>query len=698
MLTIEHAMKYSFSLDALTWSPDEAYIAAQSDSVNVKVWNSITGQCTATLRGHTEKVVSVAWSEDGRLASASEDGQVRIWNAETGQCLKVLGEDEDLDGYLFSIVWSHDGSQIARTSIPPSWAVYYTMLKQIDWRQEGRVWNTDTWEATSNAKPFLSLGWSFNRLLTISPLDSDHVSIQDFVTGEEICSLEDSLDQLYSSAPFEKVFWGQGQIAINHHSHVNVWDITSCKLIATLKDLPGDMSSPISTIVWSEGGIRLASPSVDRKAFSVWDESSKQETTLFGHRNLVAALSWSPDGTRLASYTDDGTIQIWDPAAGASATTADVSTLDFHAEPVESVEWSQNGKYLVSTSLAKNGFQDRYWNSIKVWDASTNQSLFHHESMGTYSWSADGKRIAIVTLHGIEIHDLENPQDNSLDITLSESSDFAVTFHRSFFPTCILTWSRQGDKLACTWLTGTIGFWAVEKDSSLRKMDEYIEFFDKRSPFRPTTWTISSRRIEALAWSDDGNFLAIAATDEIKIWDPNKNQWTITIGDKVPLPELEHKTLAWSKDGTRIAASSHHWVKVWSVTGDLLGKLEIPQTDPQQCSLVRKAGDLCYNSHIDSVQFDGTSRDRLRVMYDFNHTCIYQLPGVLPDINPLDHLSSQSVGYNWDQDENWITYQGKRILKVPIDYRVREDAVAGLGGRIALGCESGQVLIFNLRD
>jgi WD40 repeat protein len=52
----------------------------------IKIWDANTGDVTLTLYGHTERIITVAFSLDGkRIVSAAFDGTVRTWDARSGQ-------------------------------------------------------------------------------------------------------------------------------------------------------------------------------------------------------------------------------------------------------------------------------------------------------------------------------------------------------------------------------------------------------------------------------------------------------------------------------------------------------------------------------------------------------------------------------------------------------------------------------------
>jgi WD40 repeat protein len=57
----------------------------------VKLWDIETGKEIKTLSGHSDSVLSVSFSVDGKtLASGSWDKTVKLWDTETGKEIKTL--------------------------------------------------------------------------------------------------------------------------------------------------------------------------------------------------------------------------------------------------------------------------------------------------------------------------------------------------------------------------------------------------------------------------------------------------------------------------------------------------------------------------------------------------------------------------------------------------------------------------------
>jgi hypothetical protein len=83
-----------------------------------------------------------------------------------------------------------------------------------------------------------------------------------------------------------------------------------------MRTLKGHINQ-VRSVSWSPDGTRLATGSLDGTA-KVWDVTGGRELlTLKGHAGEVI-VSWSPDGTRLATAGYDGTAKVWE-AAGAAA-------------------------------------------------------------------------------------------------------------------------------------------------------------------------------------------------------------------------------------------------------------------------------------------------------------------------------------------------------------------------------------------
>src|SRR5207244_6932322 len=102
----------------------------------------------------------------------------------------------------------------------------------------------------------------------------------------------------------------------------------------------------VNAVAWSPArtGQRVASASGNsffrgEHVVQVWDAVTKAHLlTYSGHTLPVHTVAWSPDGTHIASGSEDKTVQVWDASSGIL-----ILSYSQHTGVVSSVAWSPAG-------------------------------------------------------------------------------------------------------------------------------------------------------------------------------------------------------------------------------------------------------------------------------------------------------------------------------------------------------------------
>ena len=341
-------------------------------------------------------------------------------------------------------------------------------------------------------------------------------------------------------------------------SLVQVFDLRTGKVVATLEG----HNSYISEATYSPDGKRILTVSNDTTA-KVWDaETGKELFTLNGHTSALTRAVFSPDGKKIATCERAAVIKIWDAETGK-----ELLALRGHSNSIAAIRWRPDGKQFASAGLDPR---------IILWDAETGQQLVsipaHGDLMNDLAFSPDGKHLVSASrdktakiwdlapdheLRAFHIPSLMrlrfsqdqtryafSQRDGTLTVADAASGKAILTIppaNDEPAPEFMVALNANGSLFAAQRSDGIVGVWDVSSGKQ-------VAFFTNHADTQMTR----------MGFSPDGKLLATANRDgAAKVWDlvTGQSVMTIKVGDGTLVTGIRGAT--FSPDGKRLLAGTN---------------------------------------------------------------------------------------------------------------------------------------------
>jgi len=382
----------------VSYSPDGKSLASGGGDTSVRFWDVNTSLPKMTCKQHKDHVLCTAWSPDGRFfVSADKRGTLILWDPH--QKKKRLHKSEPIwiksqahKQYISALAWEPlhlnqgRGERIITASKDATCKIWNVRTQKSLVTLSG---HTDSIEAVKWGGEGFIYTASRDRTIKVWTAKDGDVLGKLVRTlkghGHRVNTLALSSDYVCRTGPYDFAPSGRPQLLFEEENGNEDNDgdaIRKAKYQAALDRYQNFREQ-------QEGNgekERLVSGSDDFTLF-LWHPTSDKHPVkrLHGHQQAVNHIQFSPDGRYFASASFDKKVKLWNGFSGEF-----LKTLTGHVGAVYQVAWSSDSRYLVSASKDS---------TAKLWEIPSGKAAKatlpgHADEVYALDWSPNGASVA----------------------------------------------------------------------------------------------------------------------------------------------------------------------------------------------------------------------------------------------------------------------------------------------------------------
>ena len=539
------------------FGPGERTVGAiEGDALTT--WDAGNGSPLAArfLSAHSGGIQFAEIARDGtRLVTAGTDAVARLWDLETARMIRGLRGHQ---GRVRTARLSRDGSLVVTASEDGTaalWTASDGTRRHVLTGHEGAV-------------RYGMFDPEVKRVVTAG--EDGTVRLWSVETGALLHTLRGHEKPVWGA-----IFIGNDTVVSGGDENiVCVWDANTGERRAEIP-FPG-----LSSFGGPEEGRAFYTTGAGGKAV-VWTTRGEQICALDGHTKDVFSASFTDDGSRIATVSEDGTGRVWDVRTGE-----ELLRLQGHEGPVYSVDLDRVGERAVTVGRA---------GEILVWDTRVGLLVARLDVPARRAWfTPDGEAVLLYgggpgylcdARSGEYLRALAGPDVDAPRIS-PDGKRLLVDWPAVFDMTTggrLLDLGRKAS--ICDLAFGSDGLHAllVDESGTVRVHDakdgrevssfevgETVEtLVDRWGPKDGPTKEVTT--VRAVAFDRPGARLAaIGASGSLKVWSVAEQEVVVEVADVTPADAV-----AFSPDGTRILTADRNSGRLWdAATGELLFQLE----------------------------------------------------------------------------------------------------------------------------